>query len=173
MLPIETIISPTDFSRPSEQGLAAAVDLSRQFDAGLVLLHVIAPLPAVTAGVSVPGHHMPTILDELDRESRRLMDRLVQDRVPSDLPCRTQIVRGRPADEIVRLAEEMEAAMIVIASSNSIIVSPAAGRPENGDGLRRGRALPRSLAQPTVPFPFFGRRHPASLHRRNIGDHPS
>jgi len=116
MLPIETIISPTDFSRPSEQGLAAAVDLSRQFDAGLVLLHVIAPLPAVTAGVSVPGHHMPTILDELDRESRRLMDRLVQDRVPSDLPCRTQIVRGRPADEIVRLAEEMEAAMIVIAS---------------------------------------------------------
>ena len=62
MLPIKTILHPTDFSKPSEYALRFACALARDYQARLVLLHVVEP-PVYYGelGMSVP---LPTDFHE-------------------------------------------------------------------------------------------------------------
>src|SRR5262245_6581425 len=55
MLPIHTVLHPTDFSDRSERALSLACALTRDYGARLVVLHV-APLPAMAyaEGVVAP-----------------------------------------------------------------------------------------------------------------------
>jgi len=46
---IQTILCPTDFSEPADHALAAAHSLAQQFDARLVVVHVIEPMQVVPA----------------------------------------------------------------------------------------------------------------------------
>ncbi|MGZ3301815.1 MAG: universal stress protein [Isosphaeraceae bacterium] len=43
MIPIKTILHPTDFSKPSECALRFACALARDYQARLLLLHVVEP----------------------------------------------------------------------------------------------------------------------------------
>jgi nucleotide-binding universal stress UspA family protein len=48
--------------------------------------------------------------------SEKRLGETVEETVPDDIVCRTQVVVGHPADEIIRLAESEKADAIVIAT---------------------------------------------------------
>lgn len=107
MLTINTILLPTDFSGPSESAFHLACSLAKDHGSRLVLLHVVTPpTVAYTEGVMLP----PTedIRDEIWAKLDEIM--------PADpgIPVERHMVEGEPITEILRLARETNADLIVM-----------------------------------------------------------
>lgn len=109
MLPIKTILFPTDFSPQSEYAFRLSCSLARDHDARLVVLHVAPPL--LVYGEIVPP--LPT-----DGYKDRIWDsfRKLQESEPGlrSLDVRTQLTEGDPVDEILRLAKQTDCDLIVM-----------------------------------------------------------
>ena len=107
MLAIKKILHPTDFSKPSEYALRFACALARDYEARLVLLHVVEP-PVYYGelGMTVP---LPSDFRE------NLHDRLSR-LAPADsgVPIETILVEGNSAKEILRHAEQIHCDLIVL-----------------------------------------------------------
>jgi nucleotide-binding universal stress UspA family protein len=107
MLPIRTILHPTDFSDRSRNALQLAAALARDYRARLVLLHVL-PRPVVAYGDGL----VPPDPEDLRAEVREELDRLT---VPGpDLPTDRRVAEGDPAGVILHLAREAPADLIVL-----------------------------------------------------------
>jgi nucleotide-binding universal stress UspA family protein len=110
MFPATKIVCPTDFSDGSFQALATASELALHFGAEVYLLHVIPVLPPTTE----PGLPFPQkeLHEGAERELRKVAEPLTAKGI------RTQIVigDGDAATEIVRIAQELGADLIVIAT---------------------------------------------------------
>lgn len=107
MLPIGTILHPTDFSEPSEFAFRLACALARDYDARLVLLHVMPPPMVVYGGGGVPPEPGPDIA-ELKEHLRQMETRAQRVRVES------QVMEGDPVDMILRAAGETHSDIIVM-----------------------------------------------------------
>ena len=115
MLPFKKILCPTDFSRPSESGLAAAVELATHFRAALRLVHVVPALPATK---NDPNYtfRVPEYEAALHAEARERLDAMASQIGSAGLVVDHAIGHGHAGREIVRLAEEWGADLIVIAT---------------------------------------------------------
>jgi nucleotide-binding universal stress UspA family protein len=122
MLPLHKIVAATDFSIAGFPAVAAAGELAEHFSAELVLVHVLAPAPMPPM---VPAERMATLpsvteVDKYERaaeqQSRHDLARLVSERLPPRLACRTVVMVGPAADAIVDLAEQEAADLVVIAT---------------------------------------------------------
>ena len=103
----KVILFPTDFSTCSDSGLRHATTLAKESGAKLVILHVEEPPPAYGAGemyYGVPDPDNPTL--------RRMLAAVL----PTDpsVPYEHRLVIGDPASEIVAVAKEMGADLIVM-----------------------------------------------------------
>jgi nucleotide-binding universal stress UspA family protein len=107
MLPIRTILHPTDFSRPSEYAFQMACALARDYGARLIVAHVKAP-PAVAYGEL--GPMIPEPEQTVDELTRRLVEMKPAPGVTAEYCVR----EGDPASEIVKLAQETTADLIVL-----------------------------------------------------------
>jgi nucleotide-binding universal stress UspA family protein len=116
MLPIERILCPTDFSDPSYEGLKAAIELAEHFSAELILMHIISPAPALAGGGAPTGFHIPAVLKEMEGRAAEMLEDVKAERVPKSINARTEVIVGKPADQLVRRAEEERADIIVIAT---------------------------------------------------------
>ncbi len=107
MLPIHTILHPTDFTDRSAHAFHLACALTRDYGARLVLLHVVMPTVAVYGEGALPLD--PEVLA---REAKEHLNRL---EVPgADVRAERQIEEGDPATEILRVAREIHADLIVL-----------------------------------------------------------
>ncbi|MFM8273309.1 MAG: universal stress protein [Gemmata sp.] len=107
MLPIRTILHPTDYSERSRAALDLACALARDFGAELIICHV-SPPPLVPAGEGLTAD-FPTGESELmAARLRQVSPAGPRQRVTHELR------RGDPASEIVRLAGEAKADLIVL-----------------------------------------------------------
>ncbi len=107
MLPIKTILHPTDFSERSDFAFRLACALARDYGARLIVLNVIEPVTAISA----EGKELiPLELDQRAAKAR-LFERQSQD---PDLPIEHRQVRGSAAGEIVRFAQLTDADLIVM-----------------------------------------------------------
>jgi nucleotide-binding universal stress UspA family protein len=114
MLPWKRILWPTDFSEPAYEGLRIATELATQFSSEILLVHVVAPIPTM-AGASAPtGFHIPTVLEELQESAQKSLEDIRQAKIPAGIQVRTFVVHGNPAHEIVQLAAQEKADIIVI-----------------------------------------------------------
>ena len=116
MLPFRRIFCPLDFSGPSRTALQAAVELAEQFGAELVLVHVIPPAaPGIPADptYAFAGTEEYTKAVQIKAEEQLP---LTAQGLPEGLRSRKVIGVGHAADEIVRLANEQSADLIVIAT---------------------------------------------------------
>lgn len=107
MLPIHTILHPTDFSTRSEHAFQLAEALARDYGAELIILHVNEPpIVAYTEGV-VP----PFPQDQLEKVRERL-----EEVRPKDPKVRVHrvLAEGGPAEEILRVARERKADLILM-----------------------------------------------------------
>ena len=107
MLRIQTILHPTDFSDRSSHALHLAQALARDYQAELVVLHVV-PQPIVGYGEGV----IPPDPEVLVQEGREELDRLLQ--TPAAIVARRRVEHGDPAMTILRVAGEHHAGLIVM-----------------------------------------------------------
>lgn len=101
------ILFPTDFSTSSDAGLRQATSLARDSGATLIIAHVEEPPIAYGGGEMYYGVPDP------NNEQIAAMLKAVVPTSP-DVPYEHRLVVGDPAMEIVRLAEELGADLIVM-----------------------------------------------------------
>lgn len=107
MLPLTTILHPTDFSEYSDFAFRLACALARDYNARLILLHVI-PEPMVVNGIAaIPEAKWPSV-EEVKEHLRQMEGRAHHVRVES------QVKEGDAADTILRTAEETNSDVIVM-----------------------------------------------------------
>jgi nucleotide-binding universal stress UspA family protein len=106
MLPIYTILHPTDFSEYSEYAFRFACSLARDHRARIVVLHVAAPPPVVYGDVIA---QLPM---EVSRESLEVQLRQIEG--PADVPVVRRLHVGHPVHEILSVAKETNAGLIVM-----------------------------------------------------------
>ncbi len=107
MLPIRRILHPTDFSDLSKPAFELASALARDYGAKLTVLHVAVPPPVFAPD----GIAMPMPVEEPFEDRAKLAE------FRSDDPRVTvehRLVEGSPAEEILRIAREMKADLIVV-----------------------------------------------------------
>src|SRR5215831_7680842 len=107
MLPVATILHPTDFSELSEFAFRLACALAQDYKARLVLLHVTPPPMIIYGGGPVPPDPWPSI-EEVTAKLRELEGQAHRVRVES------QVMEGDPADMILRAAKETHCDVIVM-----------------------------------------------------------
>jgi nucleotide-binding universal stress UspA family protein len=96
MLPIKTLLHPTDFTEASGHAFDVACQIVRGRGARVVVLHVVPPPNRYSTEV-VSGDPLAGI-----RESA------------PDVPIDTRVEKGEPVDVILRIAKEMKCDMIVM-----------------------------------------------------------
>jgi len=114
MLPLKKILWPTDFSEPAYEGLEIATELATQFSSEILLVHVVAPMPTMQGAAAPTGFHLPTVLEELQESAQNSLEDIRQAKIPAEIQARSFVVHGKPANEIVRLASQEKADIIVI-----------------------------------------------------------
>lgn len=108
VLSIHTVLHPTDFSDRSRNAFELACALARDYGARLIVLHAVAPWPALAYGDAVP----PPDPDIQRREAEVQLDRL---EVPhADVRVERRLENGEPAEVVLRVAREVGASLIVL-----------------------------------------------------------
>jgi nucleotide-binding universal stress UspA family protein len=110
MLPIRTILHPTDFSDCSEYARQLARSLARDYGARIVVVHVPQREIVHPGLIGGPGEAKP-FLDEVEARLRESFEK--------DLDTRAEIVvrEGEPASTILWLADEVHADLIVMGTT--------------------------------------------------------
>jgi nucleotide-binding universal stress UspA family protein len=107
VLPIHTIVHPTDFSERSANALQFACALARDYGARVVVLHV-APTPVIAYGEGVVPPEPGLMLQEAKGQLERLP-------VPDErVRVERRFAEGDAAAEILRAAGEVRASLIVM-----------------------------------------------------------
>jgi nucleotide-binding universal stress UspA family protein len=103
----KTILFPTDFSTASDAALVHAETIARQTGARLLIVHVEEPPLAYGGGELYYGLPEP--------DSERIL-KMLEDVKPSDpsVPYAHRLTMGDPAGEVVRIATDENAEMIIL-----------------------------------------------------------
>jgi len=110
---INRILCPVDFSEATSFALMPAISLATELDAELLLLHVLDyPYPHV--GPVVQGFDIESYYGVMQEKALAQLDGLVDDDTRQFAEVRSLVRRGSAYSEIVRLAEEEGADLIVI-----------------------------------------------------------
>lgn len=107
MLPIRTILHPTDFSERARNALAVACAMARDYGARLIVAHV-APTPVMGFGqgvIPVEGGEPPEVRRAHLDEYAGVHDSLVVEK---------HLLEGDPASEILRLADDVNCDLIIM-----------------------------------------------------------
>jgi len=110
------ILVAVDGSPFAERALAHAVDLSKKYEAKLLIVHVVLRrFYAVTP--SEAGVLATTVfVKEMESESKRIIEKSDEFAKEAGVPYECRLVQGLPADEIVRLAQLEKVDLIVLGS---------------------------------------------------------
>jgi uncharacterized protein (DUF2267 family)/nucleotide-binding universal stress UspA family protein len=108
MLPIRTILHPTDFTDCSRHACQFAANLARDYRAKLVLLHVLEP-PIHSPEIAAIAMGEGSILrEQAEQELVRLATEY------KDLHCEHRLADGFAATGIIHVAEEIKPDLIVL-----------------------------------------------------------
>jgi nucleotide-binding universal stress UspA family protein len=115
MIPFRKILCPTDFSEPSYEGLQNGVELASHFGAELCVMHVVPVVPPLPPDPNF-AFEVPEYERALYTDAERRLGEILQQRIPKAVHARRLIAHGDAADEIVRIAQQEGADLIVIAT---------------------------------------------------------
>jgi len=111
---IRKILYATDYSKASDRALEEAINLAKQNEAELLVVHVIEPIP-YAAGEEFGGAELYLKLeDATKREAQTSMDKLIRRLQRSKVKAESLLLRGSAHDQIVKAAKSKRADMIVI-----------------------------------------------------------
>jgi len=104
------ILVATDLTPATRNSLRVALDLARRDESEILLVHVIRRIPGL------PDRELREFYDRLKREARLYMHELSAGFTRErgvEIAC--EIVRGQPAQELVRLARARGVDLIILA----------------------------------------------------------
>lgn len=113
MIAFSTIVFPTDFSENSEYAFDHALTLAKQFNARLVVIHVINE-PVDLRGFYVPHVSFEKLEEEIVAAAEKMMEKFCRTRIKDYSNFTSSIVSGIPYDEILKKAVEEKASLIVM-----------------------------------------------------------
>ncbi len=116
MLPIHKIVCPTDFSEPSYEALKTAVEIAGHFSSTLIIAHVITPIPFIPIHDDPSSFNLPLYEKEMEASARKSLEEVFKEKIPQSVNGRTMVIQGDPATQIVRLADDEQADIIIIAT---------------------------------------------------------
>jgi universal stress protein E len=113
MVPRPSILCPVDFSEPSRAALRYAASIAEHFAARLTIATVDDPLLREAAELALAPDWLP---DDSRRELERFVAHTFEHRPHGFIEMRFDVVIGKPAPEILRLANEHGCDLIVMGS---------------------------------------------------------
>ncbi len=115
MLPVKRILCPTDFSDPSSEAFGVAAELGGHFGAEVLLVHVVSAMPPL-AHDPIRPFQVPEYEQALHADAQRKLQGMADTLAKQGLEARTAVGHGDAGSEIVRIAKEENAGLIVIAT---------------------------------------------------------
>jgi universal stress protein A len=116
MAAFSRILCPIDFSEPSHVGLEKAVELAGCFPAELIVVHVVPPVPATAIPQTAPAFDVGVYQKQLVQAAEEGIEAVIEKHIPKDVRVRSVVGDGDPAREIVRIAKDEGADLIVMAT---------------------------------------------------------
>ena len=115
MIQITRVLCPIDFSEFSTKALDYALAFAEQFQASVVLVHVVEPAVYPETYMLVPPalHEMN---QDLVKAGAKRLDKLSQERIADGILAQAQVRLGRPHFEICEAAKSLQADLIIIAT---------------------------------------------------------
>lgn len=112
---ITRIVVPIDFSEYSKQAFRYAIDFAQTFGAEMILVYVVEPV-IYPADFSFGQVALPSLERELHDRSLEQLNLLIETEVPEGVSARCVIRSGKPFVEIIQVAKEEQADLIIIAT---------------------------------------------------------
>ena len=116
MLPIKTILCPTDFSGPSYKAIEVANELAVNFSANLILISVVTPIHPIGAPGVPASFKIGEYYEEMIDFATQSLEEIETEKISDGVKTQRVVVQGNAADEIVKRAESDGADIIVIAT---------------------------------------------------------
>lgn len=112
---IRRILYATDYSKASGRAREKAVELAKDYDAELWVVHVIVPTTAYFSEQEFGGAELYTKLEEsAKQEAEGSMKKLMATLEKAKVKARSLLLRGSPHEQIVKAAKSKKADLIVI-----------------------------------------------------------
>jgi len=111
MAVFQKILCPVDFSKTSGHAFVYAAAIAQQFEAELILLHVMEDVPLFTAYSGLPAMDVPP---EVEKSARKDLERLAASVGAGKAKVQTVIVRGKSHEAVLKYATEHNVDLIVI-----------------------------------------------------------
>jgi len=121
MLPLQSILWPTDESEASMNALTTAVELAGDYKAKIYALRIISRVPTMpdmgfsTATVA-PSFDVPQYEQQLIKNAGDKLQKTIAEHVPATIEVSAQVKVGIPADAIVEFARENNVSLIVMST---------------------------------------------------------
>jgi len=112
-MPLTKIVVPVDFSERSEGPARYAEALQRAFSSRITLVHVLPPPHYEFGAMEVGGTVLEELIASRGQQVRADLDAFMAGELPPGAADRV-VREGDPAEEIVALAHEIEAGLIVM-----------------------------------------------------------
>jgi nucleotide-binding universal stress UspA family protein len=113
VIKIERVLVPTDFSDSARHALTYGISFAREFGAELLLVHVVENLTVGYASDLFPVP-MAEVFEEISGYARSELGKLAAEARDKGVTVREIVAQGKPSEEIVRIAGEEQADLIVL-----------------------------------------------------------
>jgi nucleotide-binding universal stress UspA family protein len=116
MIKFKRILFPTDFSPSAQHALDYAISLALEYESSIILAHVIEDISFYS---SFALSSFPTSLEYhhgMEEKAKEELARVLSPQLKRQIDVEEVVARGRPFVEIIRLAKEKSADLIVMAT---------------------------------------------------------
>jgi len=114
MQPIKTILHPTDFSESSKHAMSYAIAFAQEFQAKLVLLHVIEEISSALYFDMLQAPPLTQLMVNIEKQAKQALDEVLPPELRGKLPAEYILRKGVPFVEILQCAGQVKADMIVL-----------------------------------------------------------
>ena len=109
----DKILFALDFSENSEHAFAYAYAMAKNFNARLIIIHVIQE-PVDLSGFYVPHISFEKLEKEIEEGAEKMMEKFCATMISDFTNYETGIVSGIPYEEIIKRADKEDASLIVM-----------------------------------------------------------
>lgn len=124
MINLKRILVPTDFSVSARQALTYGISFAREYEAELLLLHVVENVTVGYASDLFPVP-MAEVFEEISGYAKAELAKLAEEVRGKGVVVREQVLQGKPSLEIIRYAREQTVDMIVLGTHGKGLLDQA------------------------------------------------
>lgn len=113
---MERILVPIDGSPTSQKAAMTAIDIAKRYGSEMIFMTVARRPEIIGTGSSGYGgvYNLDTLTDELTKHQEKILDNFVDHLDLAGIKTEKRIAVGTPSEEIVDMAAEIKADLIVI-----------------------------------------------------------